>query len=579
MKLPRLFGGLLPILSPLLIVILIAKYGVNVPYYDEWAIPGQFLALENHTFADYFAQSNESRTLVPKAIFLAVSKFVGWQPKHYMYFGWLIVLVIFLLIYKVCYRRVNRGRNQDLTGLLCISLSSALLFSPAAFENWLWGIQWVIFVPLLCVLIAFHIQDRTQSFALRFFATVFLNAVAMFSFANGMLVWMISFPFWREALRWLAARRGSKGGTPRMIIWSLLYLLTAVIFVRIYFFDYQQMPGHPALAQVLKGPWALLKYFATWCGGPFHLGMVLRIVLGLLVIVAVCLMFFSIANRARKQPGWKTFHYLRMLYPSLLIIAYGFASGLTTALGRSGLGAAQAFSPRYLFHSGALLAGLIAACNAHRIIIPRLPKPSHDYSRAFRGAIVLFLILFLRTWHHNYRWFEWMRLNRVETLLTVRMLALVPKSPAVEKNCTWTDLSVLVKTLNDRNIHKTSSFGDWILDELKHPGKQNGGFARAGKHGPSEFAISGWAVKPLQNAPADSVLVCRRGQSGALEPWMMLVTGFKNKDVPGTPAEPMPEKSGFTESFKWDSTADLPSIELFSVDESNRHLYPISRIP
>src|SRR5437773_2123114 len=99
MKLSRLLGGLIPILAPVLILILIAKNGVNVPFGDEWGIPGQFLILENHTFADYFAQSNESRLVVPKAIFLAVSKLVGWQPKHYMYFGWLIVLVIFILIY------------------------------------------------------------------------------------------------------------------------------------------------------------------------------------------------------------------------------------------------------------------------------------------------------------------------------------------------------------------------------------------------------------------------------------------------------------------------------------------------
>lgn len=579
MKLTRFFGGLLPILSPLLILILIAKYGVNVPYYDEWAIPGQFLVLENHTFADYFAQSNESRALVPKAIFLAVSKLVGWQPKHYMFFGWLIVLVIFILIYKICYRRVTRGRDQDVTGLLCLSLSSALLFSPAAFENWLWGIQWVIFVPMLCALIAFHIQDRTQSFALRFFATILLNVVAMFSFANGMLVWVISFPFWREALRWVAARRGSKGGTPRLVVWSLLYLLTAVIFVRIYFLDYQQMPAHPSFAHVLKEPWSVLKYFAAWCGGPFHLGIVLRIVLGLLLIIAVFLMFFSIANRVRKQPGWKTLHYLNMLYPSLLIIAYGFASGLTTALSRAGLGAEQAFSSRYLFHSGALLAGLIAACNAHRIITPRLPQPSYDYSRAFRGAIVLFLILFLRTWNHNYRWFEWMRLSHMQTLLTVRMLAIAPKSPLAEKNCTWTDLSVLVKTLNERGIHKTASFGDWILDESRHPGKENGGFARISNRGPSEISLTGWAVKPLENVPADSVLVCRRGQSGDLEPWMMLATGFRNKDVPEMAGKPFPEKSGFVQYFDWDSRAGAPAIEIFSVDESNRRLYEILRIP
>jgi hypothetical protein len=576
MKLSRFLGGLIAVLAPVLILILIVKNGVNVPFGDEWAIPGQFLILDKHTFADCFAQNNESRSLIPKVIFLAVSKVAGWQPKHFMVLGWLMVLGIFALIYQVCYRRVARGRDQDMTGLLCLALSSALLFSPAAFENWLWGLQWVIFLPLLCALVAFHIQDRTQSFALRLGATVFLNAVATFSFANGMLLWVISFPFWREALGWLAGRR-PKAGRSRLLLWSVLYVLAAAICVRVYFTDYQKMSAHPSLVQALGHPWQLLKYFAAWCGAPFHSGVVLRVILGILFISAVLFVFLRIAVRVRSHPGWRSVSYLRMQYPALLIITYAFASGLTTAVGRAGFGVEQAFSSRYLFHSGALLVGLIAAFNSQRILTPRLRQPAGNYQRVLRGVIAAFLILFVRTWHHYLPWFEDMRIGRVQNLLTVRMLALAPKSALVDRACAWTDLSVLVRTLNDRHIHETASFGDWILEELKHPGKENGGFARLSNRSPSETGIIGCAVKPLQNVPADSVLVCRRGQAGGLEPWMMLATGFKNKDVP--PGKPFPAKSGFMESFPWDPTAGVPAMELFSVDESNRRLYPILQIP
>ncbi len=579
MKLSRLLGGVIPVLAPLVILILIAKYGVNVPYADEWAIPGQFLVLENHTFADYFAQSNESRALVPKAIFLAVSQLVGWQPKHFMYLGWLLVLVIFILIHKVCYRRVTRGREQDPTGLLCLSLSSALLFSPAAFENWLWGIQWIIFIPLLCILAGFHIQDRTQSFALRFCATVVLNAVAMFSFANGMLLWVISFPFWREALRWLAGRRSLKGGKSRFWIWSALYVLTAAIFVRVYFIGYQPMPSHPSLAQALHDPVGVLKYLAAWCGGPFHAGAILRIILGIAFMIAVAVVFLSTALRVWKHPGVKTVSYLGMLYPSLLIIAYAFTSGLTTALGRAGFGVEQAFSSRYLFHSGALLVGLLAAFNSHRVAMLGSPQPQGNYGRTLRWTVVVFLLLFLRTWNHNFRWFEWIRLGRVQTQLTVRMLAVVPKSPLVEKACAWTDLSVLVKALHDRKLHETTSFGDWILDRSRHPETASGGFVRVDRPRPSEIRIAGWAVKPLLDAAADSVLVCRKGQSGELEPWLMLAIGLRNKEVPGIQGKTLPAKSGFSESFRWETTGDAPSLVMFAVDERDRRFYPLSPIP
>ena len=579
MKLSRLLVGLIPILAPVLILFLIAKNGVNVPFFDEWSIPGQFLVLEKHTFADYFAQSNESRLIIPKAIFLAVSKFVGWQPKHYMYFGWLIVLLIFILIYKACYRRLTRGRNQDLTGLLCLSLSSALLFSPAAFENWLWGIQWVVFVPLLCAMIAFHIQDRTQSFTLRFCSSVFLNAVAMFSFANGMLMWIISFPFWREGTRWVGGSRASKSGTYRLLVWSLLYLLTAVIFARIYFIDYQQLPAHPSLTHALKEPWSVLRYFAAWCGGPFHSGVALRITLGMLFICLVLLVFLGIANRVRKHPGWRTVFFLRMSYPSLLIIAYAFASGMITAIGRVGFGVDQAFSSRYLFHSGVLLVGIIAAINAHRILTLRQRQSPGDCSGVFRNVIVVSLIFFLRTWHHYYQEFEARALAQKQTLLTVRMLAIAPKSPMVNKTCPWTDLSVLARALSDKNIYRTSSFGDWIADELTHPELENGGVFKIRKQSQSAISVAGWGMIPTQGTPAEAVLICRNGGSGHLEPWMMLAVGFKNDVVPEIPSKSLPKKCGFIEYFQSDWTVEVPSVEMFSVDERNRKLYPISRIP
>ena len=463
--------------------------------------------------------------------------------------------------------------------MACLSLSSALLFSPAAFENWLWGIQWVIFVPLLCVLIAFLMQDRTQSFILRFGITVFLNVVAMFSFSNGIIVWCISFPFWRECIRWVAGRRGSKGGTTRLLIWSLLYLLTAVVFVRIYFMDTENMPEHPSLTHALKAPVSLLKYLAAWCGGPFHSGVIFRVTLGVFFICLVSLVFLRAAYRARKHPGWKTVFYLRKLYPSLLIIAYAFASGAITAIGRAEFGVQQAFSSRYLFHSGALLVGLISAFNTHRIITMRLHLSTSSHSVAFRNVVVAFLIFFLRNWHHYYPWFEITRLARVQALLTVRMLAIEPNNPLVGKISLWTDLPTLVKALNSKNIYKAPIIGDWIFNELTHPQPERGGIFQTFRRGPSELGFIGGAMIPARGSPADAVLVCRKGEADHFEPWIMLAVGFKNSDLIEIDLKALPSKSGFKEYISWDWTIGSPSVEAFAVDEQNRKLYPISRIP
>jgi hypothetical protein len=578
MNFPRLIWILAVALAPSLLIVLIAINGVNVPFWDEWAIQVPFLTMEKHTLADFFAQSNESRMMVPKLIFLAVSKVAGWQPKHYMYFGWFLVLIIFVLIYKLCYRRLNRRHRHDWILLASVFLSGALLFSPAAIDNWLWGIQWAIFVPLLCALVALWIQYRSRSFILRFSATVVLNLVGMFTFSNGMLLWLVSFPFWNEAIRLFAGRRFSRAKIVRLAAWSLVYVLMALVSVRIYFTDYQHMPTHPPLSYVIHEPWNALKYLAAWCAGPFRSSTVIRIVIGLLLIFSVLVLIAWIGRRVAKDRGWRSVAYLRTLYPSLLIIAYALGSGMMTALGRAGFGVEQAFDARYLFHSGSLSVGLVAALNAHRMFNMRARKEVRNYSIALAGVVAVFLVFVVLGWRQGFGTFPIARLARTQNLLTVRMLAVAPKSPLVDRLC-WTDVSGFVKALRDRNIYSPPSFGDWMSYALKHPQPETGGEVQIKRVGEAGTILIGWAAIPRKNTPADLVLVCRKGEAGKLEPWMMLVVGFTRKDVAKSTGHPSLVKSGFQDALPWKTADPIPPMEMFAVDEKTKLLYPITFVP
>jgi len=579
MKVLQLLGRTALILVPLFLLILIAINGVNVPFWDEWTMPGEFLVLEKHTFADFFRQSNESRLIVPKLIFLGVSKFAGWQPKHYMYLGWLIVLAIFLLTYNLCYRRPTRGRPQDGIGLLCLVFSSALLFSPAEFENWLWGLQWVIFVPLLCALIAYAMQRRTASFGIRLAVTVLLNLAGMFSFSNGMILWIVSFPFWREVLEFITGRRPSKGHAIRWLAWSAAYCVTAFVFVRIYFTDYKNVFTEPPMAFVLREPWSVIKYFAAWCGGPFHANGIMHIAIGIALLVAVLVSFGWMTNAIRKQPGRRGYLYLGMLYPSVMIMVYAIGSGAMTALGRASFGIEQAYSSRYLFHSGTLWVGFIAALNTHRIFAARLQQEAGNFRRILLGALVVFSVLLARTWNHFYKQFDSLRIARVQTLLNVRMLSLAPKSPMVDKTCPWVDLPALVKSLTEKGLYDPSTYGDWLTAGLKHPQSAPGGQVQCLPRPSPEIGITGWAISPEKEKPADSVLICRHGHAGQLEPFIMVAVGLRNNEVVRDTGKASLRKSGFMEVFRWPEGDDFTSAEMFSVDERNRRLYPVTKIP
>ena len=579
MKISQLSGRLALILVPAFLLVLIVINGVNVPFWDEWSMPGEFLTIEKPTFADFFKQSNESRLIVPKLIFLGVSKFVGWQPKHYMYLGWLIIVAILFLTYKLCYQRPARGRVQDGTGLLCLAFSSALLFSPAQFENWLWGLQWVIFVPLLCALIAYDMQRRTRSFGMRLGVTVLLNLVGMFSFSNGMILWIVSFPFWREGLECLSGRRPSKGEVLRWLAWTSAYFLAALIFVGIYFTDYKNVFPEPPLAFALKEPWSVVKYFAAWCGGPIHSNGPMHIAMGIALLLAMLGSLAWVTNLIRRQPTGMNRLVLSMLYPSVMIMVYALGSGMMTALGRASFGVDQAYSSRYLFHSGTLWVGFIAALNTHRLLAVRMRREAGNLRAVLVGALVVFSLLLVRTWNHFYKQFDSLKIARTQTLLNVRMLSVAPKSPMVARTCPWLDLPALIKTLAEKRLYNPSPYGEWLVEALKHPRRAIGGQVHLLPRTDPEIAITGWAISPEKNRPADSLLICRRNQAGLLEPFIMVAVGFKNNEVIRDTGNKSLRNSGFLETFRWPEPNGFGSAELFSVDEGSRLLYPVKRIP
>ncbi len=579
MKISQVSGRLVLILVPVFLLVLILIDGVNVPFWDEWSTPGEFLNIEKLTFADFFRQSNESRLIVPKLIFLGVSKFVGWQPKHYMVLGWLIIVAILWLTYKVCYRRPARGGVQDGVGLLCLAFSSALLFSPAQYENWLWGLQWVIFVPLLCALIAYDLQRRTRSFGVRLIITVLLNLVGMFSFSNGMILWIVSFPFWREALEPLAGRRPSKREVFRWLAWTSAYCLAAVIFVRIYFTDYQNVFAEPPLAFVLREPSTVVQYFAAWCGGPIHSNGVMHIVTGFALLLAMLVSLAWLTYRIRTQSLSKNRRYLGMLYPAILIMVYALGSGMMTTLGRASFGVDQAYSSRYLFHSGTLWVGFVAALNTCRLLAARRQQQPGYFRGVLVGALVVFSILLARTWNHFYKQFDLWRMGRLQTLLTVRMLSYSPKSPMVARTCRWLDLPPIVQALAAKHLYDPSLYGDWLADAVKHPHPVGGGQFRVLPSPAREIAITGWAISPEKVKPADSVLVCRRNKEGQPEPFIMLAVGYRNNEVIRDTGKASLGRSGFFETFPWPETEDFATAALFAVDEQNKALHPISRTP
>jgi len=114
---------------------------------------------------------------------------------------------------------------------------------------------------------------------------------------------------------------------------------------------------------------------------------------------------------------------------------------------------------------------------------------------------------------------------------------------------------------------------------LKHRQPETGGAVQIQRVGDAGTILIGWAAIPRKNTPADLVLVCRKGESGNLEPWMMLVVGFTRKEVVKSTGQRSLLKCGFQEAFPWKSADPIPPMEIFAVDEKSKLLYPIPFVP
>ena len=188
--------GLLVVLSTpgLVILVYVLAYGVNVPVWDDWAFPGQMYShwvAGELSVADVLAPSNEHQKIFPNLVFLAVGALSGWYLPIYMVFSWICIVLSFVLILSIF-----RNTNSKLFAreLWLAVLWVVLLFSPVQYLNLLWAIQWVTFVPLLCLVLALWLQTLRISYQSKCVANAFLNTIAMFSFASGTLNWLFAFP-------------------------------------------------------------------------------------------------------------------------------------------------------------------------------------------------------------------------------------------------------------------------------------------------------------------------------------------------------------------------------------------------
>lgn len=325
---------------------LILRYSVDVPYSDQWSIAHFFEKSVRGTLmlSDLYAQQNEYRQFFPHLLFVALGRLTSWDVRYEMFASLLLAGFVAYGVWRLGARTFADPLRRGVLFLL----ASLLNFSAIQYDNWLFGVQVVYFVPIACVVagLLFAYSERTAT-TIAVVACACLSIVSTFSSANGLVTWLVLPP----AL--LAARPEARAAARR---WLTLWGAGLTLCAAVYFKDYQRVEWHPESSGALGHPLETLAYLVAYLGGPLAAG---RHPLAVALVVGACaltLYAFACAYLFRRRADEAL---VRRAMPWLMLGAYSLITGALVAVGRVSFGVGHATTTRYAAFSLYLLAGLV----------------------------------------------------------------------------------------------------------------------------------------------------------------------------------------------------------------------------
>ncbi|MDQ3175044.1 MAG: hypothetical protein M3Q91_15285, partial [Acidobacteriota bacterium] len=248
-----------------LLLTLILKYGVDMPYWDEWQYVSFFEKFSQGTLtlSDLFAQQNEYRQFFPNLIFVGLGWLTQWNKRHELLVSFALACLVSFNIYRL--GRLTIG-GSPARRIMIYFLANLFIFSPVQNVNWLLGMQIIYFIPIACLTTCLVIAYSQLGARAKFLSCMCLATVSTFSSANGILCWLVL-----PLLTWPNSRVELHNKRWLMMAWIVGFVFSAAL----YFNGYQKVLGHPSLSESLFHPLKALAYFLILLGKALEPGDVI----------------------------------------------------------------------------------------------------------------------------------------------------------------------------------------------------------------------------------------------------------------------------------------------------------------
>ena len=318
-RVPEILSVVLTLVPLAYLIYMAIAHRVNVPSYDEWYYIPMFekMFLGTLTFSDLWAPVNEHRLLIPKLLMLLSVRFTHWNLYYLLALSIIVGVGIFLILIRFLYREKKTFSHRY--SIYILPLMSLLLFSLVQYENWLWGVQTLIFINELSVLVGFYYLTKGKVTYSTLTLASFAGFFASMSHLAGLLFWPLGFLIliFNQKIEWFEKKKFA-------LAWLLLSILLFIVYFVDYFFALQEASSFPAIT--FQRLIEMLRLAMAILGSPLELSnKSLSSLFGFAGLVVFGILFFA---------AYKVRRFTSFLLFLLAMALYGITSSLMTAIGR-----------------------------------------------------------------------------------------------------------------------------------------------------------------------------------------------------------------------------------------------------
>jgi len=309
--------GLAIVIPALLVVIVILQFGVDVPYWDDWAFLHVLEAVQKGrlTLSGLLAQHNEHRMVFPRLVKLGLTYLSGWNTFYELFATWTCVALSFLVAWDLLRITLSEELKRWIKPL--VVMNSFLLFSLAQGENFIWGWQLQWFLAEFFTILSIWALARWKGRWIGVLVAALAAFVTTYSIASGQFLWVLGvFVLLIERKTWRLAK---------ILFWTI----TGTFSIGLYFYHFKTQDTK--IFTFIEKPVAFIQFVLASLGSPFGAfgpfgGLETSIVYGTLGL------FIFIASTAFLC--WRSSHWAIKLLPWTQLAAYGLMSAMAAALGR-----------------------------------------------------------------------------------------------------------------------------------------------------------------------------------------------------------------------------------------------------